>query len=87
MLDASNVWQLVLELRHATGLAEADSIGTCLHARHADPICTFGDLCAVSDTVDDETAVFLKTKVSDGSLRRVQYVASDWALRSRDSGV
>ena len=37
-----------------------------LRARNADPMCSFGDFCAVSDIVDAETAKFLKKEVSDG---------------------
>ena len=102
LLDAANAWQLVLELRQATGLAAAASFKhvspagaavavpltdlecqayevteaqrasltpvalAYLRARHADPMCSFGDFCAVSETVDDETALFLKKEVSDG---------------------
>ena len=35
-------------------------------ARHADPMCSFGDFCAISAEVDEATALFLKTQVSDG---------------------
>lgn len=35
-------------------------------ARNADPLCSFGDFAAVSDVVDEATAAFLKTEVSDG---------------------
>lgn len=37
-----------------------------LRARQADPLCSFGDFCAVSDVVDVATAMYLKTQVSDG---------------------
>lgn len=37
-----------------------------LRARNADPMCSFGDFCAVSDTVDEATAKILKREVSDG---------------------
>ena len=102
LLDAANAWQLVLELKQATGLAAAASFKhvspagaavavplsdveckayevteetrasltpvalAYLRARNADPMCSFGDFCAVSDTVDEETAKFLKKEVSDG---------------------
>lgn len=102
LLDAANAWQLVLELRQATGLAAAASFKhvspagaavavpltdtecqayevteeqraaltpvalAYLRARHADPMCSFGDFCAVSDTVDEATALVLKKEVSDG---------------------
>lgn len=37
-----------------------------VRARNADPLCSYGDFCALSRIVDDETAKFLKTQVSDG---------------------
>lgn len=102
LLDAANAWQLVLELKQATGLAAASSFKhvspagaavavplsdveclayevtpeaaakltptalAYLRARNADPMCSFGDFCAVSDQVDEDTALILKKEVSDG---------------------
>jgi phosphoribosylaminoimidazolecarboxamide formyltransferase/IMP cyclohydrolase len=102
LLDAANAWQLVVELREATGLAAAGSFKhvspagaavavaltelecqayeiapkdaaqltptalAYVRARNADPMCSFGDFCAVSDQVDEATAMFLKKEVSDG---------------------
>ena len=37
-----------------------------LRARNADPMCSFGDYAAVSDIVDEDTALILKKEVSDG---------------------
>jgi phosphoribosylaminoimidazolecarboxamide formyltransferase/IMP cyclohydrolase len=37
-----------------------------VRARGADPKCSFGDFVALSEPVDDSTASFLKTVVSDG---------------------
>mmetsp|Transcript_17316 Transcript_17316/g.34465 ORF Transcript_17316/g.34465 Transcript_17316/m.34465 type:complete len:613 (+) Transcript_17316:193-2031(+) len=37
-----------------------------LRARNADPMCSFGDFAAVSDIVDEKTAMILKKEVSDG---------------------
>ena len=37
-----------------------------LRARNADPMCSFGDFAAVSDPVDEATALLLKPEVSDG---------------------
>jgi phosphoribosylaminoimidazolecarboxamide formyltransferase/IMP cyclohydrolase len=37
-----------------------------LRARNADPMCSFGDFCAVSEQVDEATARYLKKEVSDG---------------------
>ena len=102
LLDAANAWQLVVELKQATGLAAASSFKhvspagaavavpltdvecqayevtpdikdsltpvalAYLRARNADPMCSFGDFCAVSDEVDEATALYLKKEVSDG---------------------
>jgi len=100
LLDAANAWQLVMELKQATGLAAACSFKhvspagaavavpltpveyeayeveageeltpsalAYLRARNADPMCSFGDFCAVSDIVDEATAKILKREVSDG---------------------
>jgi len=102
LLDAANAWQLVKELREATGLAAAASFKhvspagaavavpltdiecrayevkpdeaasltpsaiAYLRARNADPMCSFGDFAALSDTVDEATAKILKREVSDG---------------------
>ncbi len=102
LLDAANAWQLVLELKQATGLAAAASFKhvspagaavavpltdvelqayevspdiketltpsalAYLRARNADPMCSFGDFCAISDEVDEATANYLKKEVSDG---------------------
>jgi phosphoribosylaminoimidazolecarboxamide formyltransferase / IMP cyclohydrolase len=37
-----------------------------LRARNADPMCSFGDFCALSSIVDEATARYLKREVSDG---------------------
>lgn len=37
-----------------------------LRARNADPLCSFGDFCAVSTVIDEPTAMILKKEVSDG---------------------
>ena len=37
-----------------------------VRARNADPMCSFGDFVAVSDIVDEATALVLKKEVSDG---------------------
>jgi phosphoribosylaminoimidazolecarboxamide formyltransferase/IMP cyclohydrolase len=102
LLDAANAWQLVKELKEATGLASAASFKhvspagaavavpltdvecqayevtaatrasltpvslAYLRARNADPMCSFGDFSAVSDIVDEQTALYLKKEVSDG---------------------
>jgi phosphoribosylaminoimidazolecarboxamide formyltransferase/IMP cyclohydrolase len=103
LLDAANAWQLVKELKEATGLAAAASfkhaspagaavavalteleckayeVGTVeeaskltpsalayVRARNADPMCSFGDFAAISDVVDEDTALYLKKEVSDG---------------------
>jgi len=37
-----------------------------LRARQCDPLCSFGDFVAVSHVVDEQTALVLKSEVSDG---------------------
>lgn len=37
-----------------------------MRARQADPMSSFGDFAALSDHVDESTAMVLKTEVSDG---------------------
>tara|TARA_Y100000389_G_C17470424_1_gene529980 strand:- start:3458 stop:5254 length:1797 start_codon:yes stop_codon:yes gene_type:complete len=37
-----------------------------IRARNADPMSSFGDFIAMSDEVDEETAQYIKTEVSDG---------------------
>jgi len=41
-----------------------------LRARNADPMCSFGDFAAVSDVVDEATALILKKEVSDGIIAK-----------------
>ncbi|MFO7612800.1 MAG: phosphoribosylaminoimidazolecarboxamide formyltransferase [Clostridia bacterium] len=98
-MDALNSWQLVRELRQATGMPAAASfkhvspagaaIGNPLseslrkayfiedmemsplanayaRARGADRMSSFGDWAALSDEVDEATALLLKKEVSDG---------------------
>ena len=80
-MDALNGWQLVKELKEATGFAAATSfkhvspagaaIGSTLleaykKARNADPVSSYGDFIALSDKCDVETASFIKPYVSDG---------------------
>ena len=50
-LDAFNGWQLVKELKEATG---------------ADRMSSFGDFIALSDVCDKDTAMLIKREVSDG---------------------
>lgn len=47
--------------KHLTPVAVA-----YLRARNADPMCSFGDFAAVSEIVDEATALILKKEVSDG---------------------
>jgi phosphoribosylaminoimidazolecarboxamide formyltransferase/IMP cyclohydrolase len=37
-----------------------------IRARNADPMCSFGDFVAISDVIDEQTALVLKKEVSDG---------------------
>ncbi len=99
LLDALNAWQLVKELKTATGLPAAASFKhvspagaavavpltpeleksyfvegielsdvavAYVRARGADRVSSYGDLVAVSDTVDASLARYLKLEVSDG---------------------
>lgn len=83
LLDALNAWQLVRELRHASGQPAAASfkhvspagaafaadLATAYErARAADRVSTFGDVAAFSDTVDERTANVLRREVSDGCI-------------------
>ncbi|MCL2637963.1 MAG: phosphoribosylaminoimidazolecarboxamide formyltransferase [Oscillospiraceae bacterium] len=80
-MDALNGWQLVKELKQATGQPAAASfkhvspagaaIGATLleayqKARNSDPVSSYGDFIALSDKCDAETANFIKPYVSDG---------------------
>jgi AICAR transformylase/IMP cyclohydrolase PurH len=80
-MDALNGYQLVRELKTATGLPAATSfkhvspagaaVGDTLlqayeRARNADPESSYGDFIALSDTCDADTANFIKPLVSDG---------------------
>jgi phosphoribosylaminoimidazolecarboxamide formyltransferase / IMP cyclohydrolase len=122
LLDAANAWQLVLELKQATGLAAAASFKhvspagaavavpltdvecqayevteatrasltpvalAYLRARNADPMCSFGDFAAVSDEVDEMTAKYLKTEVSDGIVAPSYTPAALEILKSKKGG-
>ena len=119
LLDALNAWQLVTELREATGLAAAASFkhvspagaAVCvplssglssvydvgglsltpsalayLRARQTDPKCAFGDFAALSDTVDEETALFLKREVSDGIIAPDYTEAALAILKQKKAG-
>ena len=122
LLDAANAWQLVLELKQATGLAAAASFKhvspagaavavpltsvecqayevqpsdaaaltpvalAYLRARNADPMCSFGDFCAVSDEVDEATAKILKKEVSDGIVAPSYTAQALEILKSKKSG-
>ena len=71
-LDAFNGWQLVSELKKATGLPAATSFkhvspaGAYARARGADRMSSYGDFIALSDVCDVSTANMIKREVSDG---------------------
>ena len=70
-LDAFNGWQLVRELKEATGLPAATSFkhvspAGAARARGADRMSSFGDFIALSDVCDKDTAMLIKREVSDG---------------------
>jgi AICAR transformylase/IMP cyclohydrolase PurH len=81
LLDALNSWQLVRELKAATGktaatsfkhvspagAAIADSICEAYRqARYCDPVSSYGDWIALSDVCDEATAKIIRPMVSDG---------------------
>lgn len=57
-----------------------------VRARGADPKCSFGDFVALSDVVDDDTAAFLKTVVSDGVVAPGYTPAALDVLKAKKSG-
>ena len=72
-LDAFNGWQLVRELKAATGLPAATSFkhvsplaSAYARARGADRMSSFGDFISLSDVCDASTAKIIKREVSDG---------------------
>jgi phosphoribosylaminoimidazolecarboxamide formyltransferase/IMP cyclohydrolase len=80
-MDALNGWQLVKELKEATGKPAAASfkhvspagaaVGDTLleaykKARNADPVSSYGDFICLSSKCDVNTAEFIKPFVSDG---------------------
>jgi phosphoribosylaminoimidazolecarboxamide formyltransferase/IMP cyclohydrolase len=119
LLDALNSWQLVRELKEATGLTAAASFKhvspagaavavplspalselydagglsltpaavAYLRARQTDPKCSFGDWAALSDEVDEATALFLKREVSDGIIAPSFTAAALDILRHKKGG-
>jgi phosphoribosylaminoimidazolecarboxamide formyltransferase/IMP cyclohydrolase len=54
------------EVYHVEGQTLSHSAVAYLRARQADPKSSFGDFAALSDVVDEQTALFIKTEVSDG---------------------
>jgi phosphoribosylaminoimidazolecarboxamide formyltransferase / IMP cyclohydrolase len=57
-----------------------------LRARNADPMCSFGDFAAVSDVVDEATALLLKPEVSDGIVAPGFEPAALEILKSKKNG-
>ena len=55
-----------IEAYEVQGKELTDTAVAYVRARNADPLCSFGDFAAVSEVVDEATATFLKTEVSDG---------------------
>lgn len=56
-----------------------------IRARNADPMSSFGDFVALSDEVDEQTALVLKTEVSDGIIAP-GYSTSALAILKRKKG-
>ena len=57
-----------------------------LRARNADPMCSFGDFAAVSEPVDEATALLLKPEVSDGIIAPGFSEAALAILKTKKSG-
>jgi phosphoribosylaminoimidazolecarboxamide formyltransferase/IMP cyclohydrolase len=57
-----------------------------VRARGADPKCSFGDFAAVSDPVDESTARYLKTLVSDGIIAPAYEPAAIEILKAKKKG-
>jgi phosphoribosylaminoimidazolecarboxamide formyltransferase/IMP cyclohydrolase len=55
-----------VEAYEVKGKELTDTAVAYVRARNADPLCSFGDFAALSEVVDEATATFLKTEVSDG---------------------
>lgn len=118
-MDALNSWQLVRELKQATGIPAAASfkhvspagaaIGRPLtksmrkayfvgnrtltplasayaRARGADRMSSFGDWAALSDEVDEATALLLKNEVSDGVIAPAYSKKALEILKSKKGG-
>jgi AICAR transformylase/IMP cyclohydrolase PurH len=100
-MDALNGFQLVKELREATGSPAATSFkhvspaGAAIapsicaayeKARNADPGASYGDFIALSDTCDAATASFIKLHVSDGIIAPDYEPEALEILRSKRKG-
>ena len=57
-----------------------------LRARNADPMCSFGDFAAVSEEVDEATALILKKEVSDGIVAPSYTLKALEILKSKKGG-
>jgi phosphoribosylaminoimidazolecarboxamide formyltransferase/IMP cyclohydrolase len=57
-----------------------------IRARGADPMCSFGDFVALSDVVDEQTALILKKEVSDGIIAPGYDAAALAILSAKKSG-
>ena len=119
LLDAMSAWNLVRELRAASGqpagasykhvspagaaiglpiterLARAYEVdklelspvaAAYVRARGGDLVSAYGDFAAVSDTVDESLARFLRREVSDGIIARGYEPAALDILRKKKSG-
>jgi len=55
-------------------------------ARNADPMSSFGDFAAISEVVDEATALYLKTEVSDGIVAAGYHPAALEILKQKKGG-
>ncbi len=57
-----------------------------VRARGADPKCSFGDFAAISETIDEATALFLKGVISDGIIAPSYEPAALEILKAKKGG-
>jgi len=74
------------EVYHVEGQTLSHSAVAYLRARQADPKSSFGDFAALSDLVDEQTSLFIKTEVSDGIIAPAYEEKALEILKGKKSG-
>jgi phosphoribosylaminoimidazolecarboxamide formyltransferase / IMP cyclohydrolase len=74
------------ELYEVAGVELTPAALAYVRARGADPKCSFGDFVALSEPVDEVTASFLKTVVSDGIIAPGYHPSALAMLTSKKAG-